>query len=256
MFLGFGVFGILGTAFWLLMLYDCIQSGGGKRSTWLWLLVFLNVLGAVLYFFAEWLPNHEIPLPRFTARWTRRQEVFRAEAAARNIGKAHQYVELGTLLLEVRLPERAIVAFQTAREKEPDNPKALWGLAEACVACGRLDVAREPLERLVRLDPEYRRGDAALAYADILIAQDDWERAYSVLQAAHQQFPLPPICLRLAEAEVRAGNSAIARELLEKMLARLRGTYTFSYRRNLPTIRKAEKLLKRIERAGTPVESS
>ena len=253
MFLGLGAFGVLGTVFWLFMLYDCIQAGGNKRSTWLWLLVFLNVFGAVLYFFAEWLPNHQIPIPSFAGRWTRRQEILHAEAEACNIGKAYQYVKLGMLLAELQMYDRAIEAFQTACEKEPDDLKALWGLAEARVACGRVAEAREPLETLMKLDPEHRRGDAALAYAEVLVAHEEWAEAHAVLQDAFHKFPQPPICLLLAEAEVRAGNSAVARELLEKMLMRLRSTYTFSYRRHLPTIRKAEKLLKRLERAGASV---
>ncbi len=246
MVLGFGVFG---TAFWLFMLYDCIQSGQGKRGTWLWILVFLNFFGAVLYFFAEWLPNHQVPIPRFAGRWTRRREIHFAEAEARNINKAYQHIKLGTLLAEVHLFERAAEAFRTACTKEPENPQALWGLAKAEVACDRIDAARQALATLMDVDPDFRHGEGVLAYAEVLAAGDDWEKVRALLQGVIHKFSQPPVCLLLAEAEVYAGNSDAAREILEKMLMRVRGTYDFSYRRNLPSIRKAEKLLKRIERA-------
>lgn len=252
MFLGFGTFGILGTIFWLWMLYDCIQAGGNKRSTWLWLLVFLNVLGALLYFVVEWLPNRNIPMPSFANRWTRRQELLAAEAEAHNIGKAYQYIKLGTLLAELQMPDRAATAFQTAYEKEPENPQVLWGLAAAEIARDRATVARPLLEKLLKIDPDHKRGDAALAYGEILVAQDEWETARSHLQTTIKKFPQPPVCLLLAEAEVRAGNSEAARDILEKMLFRMRGTYQFAYRRHAATIRKAEKLLKRLKREGAP----
>lgn len=44
------VFG-LGGAFWVWMLIDCIRRGFTDKTMWILLLVFLNILGAILYYF-------------------------------------------------------------------------------------------------------------------------------------------------------------------------------------------------------------
>lgn len=42
---------LLFTIFWLWMLIDCIRRDFGDKTLWIILLVFLNILGAILYYF-------------------------------------------------------------------------------------------------------------------------------------------------------------------------------------------------------------
>ena len=58
-----GPLGVLATAFWIWMIYDCVQNDR-DRHLWLWLLIFLHGLGAAIYFVARWLPRSSIQLPR------------------------------------------------------------------------------------------------------------------------------------------------------------------------------------------------
>ena len=53
----FSIFWLLGSAFWFWMLYECVKSGRDGQQ-WIWLLIFLNIIGAVLYFVTQWLPAH------------------------------------------------------------------------------------------------------------------------------------------------------------------------------------------------------
>jgi len=52
---GFGLLGmflgLLGFAFWLWMLIDCLQRKFKDKLIWILVLVFLGPLGAVLYFY-------------------------------------------------------------------------------------------------------------------------------------------------------------------------------------------------------------
>lgn len=45
---------ILGLIFWIWMLVDCIQRrmDGTQKIIWVLVIIFLNVLGAIIYFFA------------------------------------------------------------------------------------------------------------------------------------------------------------------------------------------------------------
>ena len=49
----------LAFAFWLWMLVDCVskETDGGTKIAWLLIIIFVNVIGAPLYFFLRKLPR-------------------------------------------------------------------------------------------------------------------------------------------------------------------------------------------------------
>ena len=49
--LGFLLVIVAAFIFWLRMLIDCIKSKIEEKTLWIILLVFLNILGAILYYF-------------------------------------------------------------------------------------------------------------------------------------------------------------------------------------------------------------
>ena len=51
---GFGLFGLLLFVFWIWMLIDCLQrdfGDGSEKLIWVLVLVFLNFVGALIYYF-------------------------------------------------------------------------------------------------------------------------------------------------------------------------------------------------------------
>ena len=110
--------GLLIAGFWIWAIVDCIQNEP-DRQTWIWLLILLNVIGAIAYFFLCYLQRNNPPLPRHFNRWTYQQKLWNAEAAAENIGKDHQFVELGKILYDMGMLERSAIAYQTALKKIP-----------------------------------------------------------------------------------------------------------------------------------------
>ena len=50
-FLLIALISIIGSVFWLWMLIDCLKRDFKDKMLWVILLVFLNILGAILYFF-------------------------------------------------------------------------------------------------------------------------------------------------------------------------------------------------------------
>lgn len=244
----FGLFGLVGGAFWVWMLYDCLKSGRSAQQ-WIWILLFLNVIGAGMYFVIEWLPRH----PDFTSRFTsasgfttrkQRDQLWQAEADAKNIGNATQFVTLGALLFDMRKTEKAAEAYAQALEKEPKNVKALWGAAQVASNLKRYDEAKGYLSRLLEIDPEHSYGEASLAYGEMLYRMDDKVAAAAHLKTHLKSWSNPEGYLILASIQTEDKEYDAARETLETLIMKVKGFVPFQYRKNEHFIRQAERKIK------------
>lgn len=235
------------TLFWMWMIYDCVRNDPDK-NTWLWILIFLNVPGGIIYFLVRRLPLINLPVPNYFSRWRRRRELWNAEAAAMNIGNAHQYVILGNLLCDLELFDRAADAYNTALEQESSNAQALWGVASVEMKNEDFESANRHLETLLKLEPEYKYGEASLAYVKTLLALHKFDAAKEHLEKHLQFWRNPEAYLMLAKIHAQQGNTQDARNLVEVMLRNLRGSPEYHYRRNLHLVREAKKLLRKLRR--------
>ena len=234
------------------MLYDCAQNS--RDRTWLWIIFILNSPGALLYFATQRLPQMSFytKLPGVSLLLSRanqktKQRLWQAEADARNIGKAHQYAVLGELFLQLRQFDKAKEALANALEKEPDCKLALWGMAQVEAQAENYTKTRQHLESLLNLEPDYLRGDASLAYGQVLYNLQDWDAAGEFLPRDIQKWGHPESYIMLGELHLKAGKRDEARNLLEGMIARVKGGYDFYYKQHKQSVRKAEKLLKSIQ---------
>jgi hypothetical protein len=233
--------------FWVWMLYDCIQNER-DRQTWLWLLIFLNVIGALLYFISRWLPRAQFPVPSFFKRWTRRDALWQAEAAARNIGKAHQYVQLGNILYDMGDRTKAAEAYTQALEREPDNVQALWG--NACIALDekRLADAQPYLKDLVRVRPDFMYGDPSLTYGHVLFQMGVLDAAKAHLEQHLKTWTHPEAYMLLAKIERQQGDTNKARDTVETMIIKIKSSTPYHYRRHQRFVREGERMLKALAR--------
>ncbi|KAM3102775.1 tetratricopeptide repeat protein [Phormidesmis sp. 146-12] len=238
-----GLWVLLPSAFWMLMIFDCVRNES-DRQTWLWVLLFLNVMGAVIYFFACWLPRANLPIPNYFKRWTHSQELWNAEAGVKNIGKAHQYVTLGNVLSEMGTFDKAAEAYQQALEKEPKNPHALWGMAFVEVKKQQFESAKGHLETLLSLDRDYKCGEASLLYGKALFELQDWDAAKIHLTQDIKYWSHPESSVLLANLLIQQGDSQAARECLETMIAKVKASPIYHYRHNKKWVSQAEKLLR------------
>ena len=145
------------------------------------------------------------------------------------------------------ISRRAGPAFATALEMEPKNTGALWGAAQVAVKAQEWEPARGLLETLLEVEPEYRRGDASLAYAHILMELEDWENAKEFLPQDIRKWGHPSVSVLLAELYIKEGDRDRAKEMLEGMVTRIKGGYDFYYKQHRGSVRKAEKLLKGLQ---------
>lgn len=225
------------------MLYDCIRYEP-DRNVWLWLIIFLNVPGACIYCLSQVIPRLNLPIFKVFKQWTWRTKLQNAEAAVNNIGKAHQHVLYGNLLLDVGKIDQAQHHFQQALSKEPLNTDALWGVASIAAQQKNYDSARQHLDVLLKKDPRYKYGDASLLRCKMLFALEAWDLAELSLKQDIQDWSHPEAVLLLAQRQIALNDLETAKTNLETMLFKVKASPAFHYRRNRPILRKAEKLLK------------
>ncbi|MEM6518385.1 MAG: tetratricopeptide repeat protein [Cyanobacteria bacterium P01_C01_bin.70] len=243
-----GPLSLLGTAFWIWMLYDCLKNGSRGGFTWVWILLFLNIIGAALYFVIVWMPNH--PNAFSNLPWVQRGKLqdalWQAEAQAKNIGNAYQYQKLGDIHHQLGNLEAAGKAYETALEKEPENIQTLWGTACVEVEQEKLAIARDHLAKLITLKPDFSYGEASLAYGQVLYQLEEREQAASHLKEHLKSWSHPEAYLMLAQMQQEAGEMATARDTLETMIIRIKSSTQFQYRKNKRYIQQGERLLSQL----------
>jgi hypothetical protein len=240
------VLSILGFVFWIWMIYDCMTNER-DRYTWVWILIILNVIGAALYFFARARYRYRFGIPDNWNPAVRKRRLWSAEADVRNIGNAHQYVALAEVLVEQGEGDRAQSAYRSAIEKEAGNPKALWGLATLELKQKDLVNAKQHLQMLLQVRPDFNYGEASMIYGETLVELQELDAAESHLEKHVRNWSSLPAYILLAKVHEMRGNQAEARRILEDVIIRGRGAPGYHYKRNRPYIKQAEKRLKELK---------
>jgi len=243
----------LAIGFWVWMLYDCVKH---ERYQWVLLLVLLNIIGAGLYFFLQWLPERsKSGGAESKTYWTRGRQpspdqIRQAEAEVINIGKPAQFLTLGNLLFETRQNEKAHEAYQQVLEKEPENIRALWGAARCTYELKDYPAAKGYLAQLLQKEPEFAYGNASLAYAETLHNISDDAAALAQLQEHVKNWSDPEAYWLLAELQVEKGAEAAAAATLEAMILKIKGFAPFRYRKTKHFINRAERKLKALSKSA------
>lgn len=233
------------TGFWVWMLVDCYQHEP-NRVIWFFIVLFLYFPGALIYFFK---PNSKSQ-PRKVLHPLRhlqlQKELHQARIGAKYIGKAHQYLILGNILLELGELEQAEACYNKALNKEPKNPYILWGAALVAFHRNRFAVASRHLELLLKIDPKHLQGDASILYAKVLFSLGKWANAKSHLKQDIYYWGHPESTIMLAKIEIQDGNNVAAKNLLQKMLSKLKDAPTYHSQRHQQVIREAKGILRTI----------
>jgi hypothetical protein len=240
---------LLGAALWIWMLVHCARNDP-ERNLWLWILFIGNAPAAVIYFLVKWLPGARLSTGHsLLGRWAKSRQIPRLEAAARNIGNAHQYVELGEACRETGKTERAAECFQRALQKDPQHMPALWGAAQVEMQRQNFAAAKTHLEQILAKDGTYKFGDVSLAYCRTLVTLNQTDAAYERLEQHLKRWTHPEAYVLIATILVDRGEAEPARQHLESTLSDLQGGPAFFARQNRVWARKARKLLARLPRA-------
>lgn len=231
--------------FWAWMFYTCfLHERDQSRILWALVLVFLHIIGAVLYFVFRWLPRALSITQASIKRQKLNCELQQALANVRNIGKAYQYVQLGRVYEEIQQVDHALAAYQQALTKEPNNTDALWGSAAIELAHRNSEQALPMLQRLIEIRPDFKFGDASLAYGKALFDCGDFSLAQQHLESHLKQWSHPEAALLMAKIQTHQQNTPGACEVLETMITNVQGAPDFHYRKHRQHVVQGQRLLR------------
>jgi hypothetical protein len=242
-------FWAVSTGLWIWMLIDCARNE--RETYWFFIILFFPGIGALIYFLVRYLPRFNLttlPASFQLKRFTRKQDLWNAQAAVQAIGKDHQYLELGNVYFDMGRFQEAAEAYQTALDKSNrTNTQALWGFAQTQILLKNFSEARETLETLLKIDPDHKFGDASGAYGQVLYELEDLEAARIHLEHHLKRWTSPEGRMIVAEIAIQQGDPETARTQLQTMITNLRGGPQFHYRQHRHLIHKAERMLRMLK---------
>jgi len=197
----------------------------GRNSLWVWAIALLPAAGSLAYLVVEILPG---VFGGRTAQRTR-ANMQRMIDPDRDLRRAAAEVEIsGNVDARRRLAEEmyergqyteAIGVYQAGlRGIFEHDPTLLLGLARAQFAAHDFAAARESLERLIRMNPDFKSADGHLLYARALEAQDALDEAEHEYGAVAPGFPGAEARLRYGLLLKRRGKLEEARRIFKDLL--------------------------------------
>jgi hypothetical protein len=238
-FFSWGVFGVV------LMAMALVHFVRRQPSFyWLYLIIFLGPLGALIYLAIEFLPELFDPGAfRFVERGRRVREV---EANIRQNPSAGNYEELGLLRLDKGDWAGARACFDKALAQRSDSLDPFYrrGLAE--VELGDFAAARADLEHVVTADAGYdfQRAAGLLAYADWKTG--DLDRAQRLFDQVLRTSTLTETQLHYAEFLAETGRRDEAKQQALRIRDKRAGMPGFQRRRERKYFWKNSALLRKL----------
>jgi len=196
----------------------------GRNYIWIYLVVFVPVIGMAAYFLAEILPG------LMGSRSARRAAsgVGRAIDPGRGLREAQRRVQitpttenkaaLAEEYLRAGKPAEAVALYREALTGiHATDPAMMLGLARALFAEGNAPETQRVLEALRAANPEYNSPDGHLLYARSLEAQGKTEAALKEYQALVVTYPGQEARCRYAMLLQQSGRGDEARRMFEEI---------------------------------------
>jgi hypothetical protein len=196
----------------------------GRNYYWIYIVVFVPVVGMAAYFIAEMLPD------LMNSRRTRQAASGMARAidpgrtmrdALRDVSitpTAENKVRLAVAHLAAGQVEPAIALYRDALTGvHATDPAMMLGLARALFAKGDVAETRAVLERLREANPGYNSPEGHLLYARSLELQGMTEAALREYAALVNYYPGQEARCRFGLLLAQSGRAAEARKLFEEV---------------------------------------
>ena len=212
---------------------------------WLWVILFLGPIGALVYLFAEVVPDLGLAGQSFKA-FPRRKRIHQLEFEILNNPSAGNYEELGDLLMDDGKLQPAREAFNKAIAARLDSIDCFYRRGVCALLLGDAAAALPDLERVVTKEPNYdfRRGAGLLAHAYAQTGQK--AKAEALFRQNTMESTLSETYLNFAELLASEGRNQEAREWAQKVLDKKPMMPGYVRRRERAYFRSANALLKRL----------
>jgi hypothetical protein len=225
--LGFSGVGLLGLVFTIALCVHVVRSG--QNMMWLYLILFVPVLGGLVYLIAvvvpQWTSGPTARKAREAARETLdpTREYREAKAAAEDTPTVHNRMRWAASAGELGRWEEAEQVYRSAAQGvHAEDPALAYGLARSLVELGRYAEARPLIEKLEADQP--RTPQTALQLARAYEGLGMIAEAEGPYQYAAARLPGLEGVARQAAFLARTGHTAEAQEALDEIDKRLART--------------------------------
>lgn len=212
---------------------------------WIFIIIFLGPLGALIYLFAEALPDLGILRQSFKT-FPRRKRIAQLLLEIHDNPSAGNYEELGDLYMDEGKLQPAREAFDKAIAARSDTLDCFYRRGICALLLGDAAAALPDLEMAVREDAghDFYRAAGLLAHAYAQTGQA--EKADAMFRQAVERSTLSETYLNYADFLASAGRNAEARQWAQKVLDKKPTMPGYLRRRERPWFRRASAILKRV----------
>lgn len=213
---------------------------------WLFIIVFLGPIGALIYLFAEALPDMQLFGSQSFKGISRGKRIKALELAIRDNPSVGNFEELGELLMEDGQLNPARAAFDKAIAARSNTLETFYHRGVCAVLLGDAQAALPDLEKVVAKEPDhdFNRAPGLLAQAYALTGQK--EKAEALFRRVTVTSTLSETYLNFADLLASEGRTTEAREWAQKVLDKEPTMPRYLRRRERPWSRRARKLLKQV----------
>ena len=211
---------------------------------WIYVILFLGPLGAIVYLFVEALPDIGLLGQSFKV-FPRRKRIGQLEAMIRDNPSPGNYEELGDLYMDDGKIPQARDAFDKAIKARADTPDPFYRRAVCAIQMGDFAPAVPDLERVVakQADYDFQRAPGLLAHAYAKTGQK--EKAEQLFRQVTTTSTLSETYLNFADLLATEQRNAEARDWAQKVLDKKPTMPSYLRRRERPWFRRASEFLKR-----------
>jgi hypothetical protein len=212
---------------------------------WIWIILFLGPIGALVYIFAEVLPDFGLLQQSFKA-FPRRKRIAQLNIEIRDNPSAGNYEELGDLYMDERNLQAARAAYDKAIAARSNTLDCFYRRGVCALLLGDAPAALPDLAMTVQKDAGHDFNRAAGLLADAYAKTGQNEKADAMFRQAVDRSTLSETYLNYADFLVSQGRNADARQWTQKVLDKKPTMPSYLRRRERPWFRRAGALLKRI----------
>ena len=212
---------------------------------WIFIILFLGPLGALIYLCIEALPDIGLARQSFKV-FPRRKRIGELEIAIRDNPSGGNYEELGNLFMDDGNFQSARAAFDKAIAARADTLDTFYRRGVCALQLGDAAAAITDLERAVGKESDYdfHRAAGLLAHAYAQTGQK--EKAEALFRKVTVLSTLSETYLNFAALLASNGRNAEARQWAQKVLDKEPTMPGYLRRRERPWFRRARLLLKQL----------
>ncbi|MBI3646417.1 MAG: tetratricopeptide repeat protein [Acidobacteriales bacterium] len=212
---------------------------------WIFIILFLGPLGAIIYLAVEALPDIGLLGQSFKV-FPRRKRIGQLEAMIRDNPSPGNWEELGDLYMDDGKIGQARTAFDKAIAARADTPDPFYRRGVCAIQLGDAAAAVPDLEKVVGKEPDYdfHRARGLLAHAYAQTGQR--EKAEALFRQVTTISTLSETYLNFADLLASEQRNAEAREWAQKVLDKKPTMPSYLRRRERPWFRRAKEVLKRL----------